>query len=147
MDLGRRLHRLEMYWNGVVLYLSMSGSTKPYLFSTLSYYRWWIFARGVNDRWRPPPPRLLNSGPTIIICEVTSRSHKNGKYCLLSEDGNPIRKKSAKILESFKYSASRHSVSFVPRGLWGSYLHHCHMPISLYAIQSDVASLNNTSTH
>jgi hypothetical protein len=39
-------------------------------------------------------------------------------------------------------------VYFVPpRGLCGSYLHHCHMPISLDAIQSDAASLNNICTN
>jgi len=147
MDLGRRLLRLDMYRNGVLLYLSMPGSAKTCLFSTLSYHRWWLFARGVYDGWRTPTARLLNPGPTIIISEVTSWPHKDGVYCLLSEDRNPIRKTSAKILDTFRCSASRTSLSFLPRGLWGSYLHHCLMPISLYAIQSDVASLNNISTH
>jgi hypothetical protein len=44
MDLGRQLHRLEMYLNSIGLYSSMPGNMKTYLFFNFSCHRWLLFA-------------------------------------------------------------------------------------------------------
>jgi hypothetical protein len=60
------------------------------------------------------PQSLLAKLPPVFV------RMENTAFCQKTEIQS--EKKSAKILEFFTYSASRHRVSFVPRGLGGSYL-------------------------
>ena len=102
----------------------------------------------ICQAWHPSPPtRLLNSGPTVIINEVTSSSLQDGEYCLPSGDRNPIGKNPLQF-QSILRTVPPEQQSLLCREVCGwSHLHLCYMPISLEAVQCNGASLNNINTH